>query len=97
MSAPHAITKIMSASEHEFERSLAIVLGRDVRAAELPLTVALGAGCVIISRQPLEGVRLGGLLALPRSAVSLTFKDTQELEREQFLARFDLAFQRGGG
>lgn len=97
VSAPNTITKIMSATDEEFAQSLRVLIGRDVAAHELPLALALGPGRVEIAREPLVGVRLGGLLDLPRAAVTLVFHDVSEAERAAFLRRFDFAFQRGGG
>lgn len=91
------VRKIMSATREEFVQSLAVLLGRTVAIDELPLRVALGAGSVVIAREPLPGVRLGGLLELPRAAVTLTFDGVGDEARAAFLRRFDVAFQRGGG
>ena len=52
---------------------------------------------VRITFEPQEGATLGGLLALPRARVTLAFDNTDREERARFLARFDRAFQRGGG
>jgi hypothetical protein len=90
------IEKIMSMSRAEFENSLAALLA-PASAPVPPVRVPLGAGFVTIAFEPLQGVRLGGLLELPRSRVALSFVDVARDEREAFTRRFDLAFQRGGG
>lgn len=41
--------------------------------------------------------RLSALMALPRCAVTIAFHGCDQAERDAFLARFDQAFQRGGG
>lgn len=90
------VEKIMSMSRAEFENSLAALL--DLPSAPAPpVRVPLGAGSVAIDFEPLQGVRLGGLLELPRARVSLSFTGVARDEREAFARRFDLAFQRGGG
>lgn len=90
------IEKTMSMSRAEFDNSLAALL--DLPAARaLPVRLPLGAGSVAIDFEPLQGVRLGGLLELPRARVSLSFTGVARDEREAFARRFDLAFQRGGG
>ena len=52
---------------------------------------------VKIDVRPLPARRLGGLLSLPRSEVSISFDGYSELEEKTFLEDFDRAFQRGGG
>lgn len=91
------VRKIMSASDSEFAQSLSVLLSRPVAIGELPLRLELGGGQVLIERDALPGVRLGGLLEMPRAAVTLTFASVPETLRADFLRRFDLAFQRGGG
>jgi hypothetical protein len=95
--SPGCVRKVMSASDSEFAQSLGVLLGRPMSISELPLQLALGSGHVVISRELLPGVRLGGLLEMPRAAVTLTFQSVDEAARARFIQRFDLAFQRGGG
>lgn len=94
---PYIELKIMSATPEEFAQSLGALLGRDVSMGELPLSVPVGSGHVEIAREPLAGVRLGGLLELPRAKVTLTYSGASNADRIAFQRRFDLAFQRGGG
>jgi hypothetical protein len=89
------IEKTMSASESEFHRGMAVLDA--ARAPALTHVLACGGGRVTISYEPRPGVRLGTLLALPRACVRLRFEGADANERSAFLARFDLAFQRGGG
>ena len=94
---PHVVSKIMSATAEEFVQSLGVLLGRAVSIDELPICIAVGSGQVEIAREPLQGVRLGGLLELPRARVSLSYSAVPAAKRADFQRRFDLAFQRGGG
>lgn len=50
-----------------------------------------------ISLRPLPPRRLGGLLSLDRSEVTISFRGYDERERAAFLDRFDRAYRRGGG
>ena len=50
-----------------------------------------------ISLQPLPPRRLGGLLTLDRTEVTISFKGYDEQEKAAFLDQFDLAYRRGGG
>ena len=92
----HTIEKVMSASREEFVRSLAVLLGMTA-SPELPARVAVGGGKAIIGYEALPPATLGGLLALPRARVTLSFEGVSRADAAAFLRRFDLAFQRGGG
>lgn len=94
--ATRTVEKIMSASRDEFARSLAVLLGV-AAAPPTPAVVALGRGSVAIAYDPLPAARLGGLLELPRARVTLSFDGVGVAEEDEFLRRFDVAFQRGGG
>ena len=52
---------------------------------------------VTIRATPLEPRRLGPILVLPRTLVTLEFDGFTDDEVREFLGRFDRAFQRGGG
>ena len=99
MSAPEdqRITQVMSLSRDEFAMSMAAFLGTAAPTASDTHTVAAGGGTVVISYRALPGVRLGGLLALPRAEVSLDFAGLGAADKTAFLRRFEIAFQRGGG
>jgi hypothetical protein len=91
-----AIVKVMSASLNEFHRSMA-VLAPD-RTASLRHTLPCPGGSVTIEYEALPSVTLGTLLALPRAKVILEFEPgVAPGTQRDFLHRFDLAFQRGGG
>ena len=96
MTEVQPVEKIMSASREEFARCLAVLLGSDV-APDLPARVAVASGLVVVGYEPLAPARLGGLLDLPRARVTLSFQGVSPAEADEFLRRFDLAFQRGGG
>ncbi|GBE44802.1 hypothetical protein BMS3Bbin10_02907 [bacterium BMS3Bbin10] len=95
---PGRVEKIMSLDLKEFHRSLT-ALGPDMALGEGQQQIVISAdgGEVRIAYEPLEKAALGGLLALPRAKVTLCFGELSEAERRAFLARFDRAFQRGGG
>lgn len=96
--ATNVIEKIMSLAEHEFIKGCQRLAGDGDTVTEHDARISVGGGVVDIAYRPLDGVRLGGLLELPRAKVTLTYSDAVSSEdRDQFLRRFDLAFQRGGG
>lgn len=95
MTGSDVIDKIMSLSPEEFHRSMAVL-----DPARPPSTVhrfECSGGVITINFVSLPSVRLGDLLALPRARVTLRFDDVAPAARTEFLSRFDLAFQRGGG
>jgi len=61
------------------------------------IVIAAESAEIRIVYEPLETATLGGLLALPRARVTLHLGELNEAQRHAFLARFDRAFQRGGG
>ncbi|MHA1164598.1 MAG: hypothetical protein ACTSP0_03320 [Alphaproteobacteria bacterium] len=88
----------MSLDLAEFHRSLK-TLKPDVKLDDGQMDVLIPAGTaeIRIVYEPLEKATLGGLLSLPRANVTLQFDGLDEAGRQRFLARFDKAFQRGGG
>lgn len=93
---PDAIAKLMSLTEAEFRQPLAR-LGTPEEISPLQFCFAIGSGVVTISFEPVRGVRLGGLLELPRACVRLAFDGMTAIEKSEFLRAFELTFQRGGG
>ncbi len=94
------IEKTMSLSHEEFANSMEQFAGPQAgRQARNGAAVAVEQAGVRaqISYEPLEGVRLGGLLALPRAKVTVSLDEGPEATQREFLRRFDIAFQRGGG
>jgi hypothetical protein len=92
---PDVIEKTMSASPAEFHRSIA-VLDASLTPA-LTHTFAFNNGTITVTYKALPGVTLGTLLALPRARVTVRFAGVPPAARAEFMCRFDLAFQRGGG
>jgi hypothetical protein len=95
--SPFADERLMSISPSEFEISIAM-LGPHQDGANGSKIFDLASGPVEISFEPQPGVRLGGLLALPRAKVALKFSSTVSApDRAEFVRLFDTSFQRGGG
>ncbi len=92
-----AITKDMTLTHADFRRILRGAFGE---AVEDPggdrLTVTLGGGRIEIVLGP-ERQRQIALLRLPACTVALRFAGLSEEAAVAALARFDRAFQRGGG
>ena len=87
----------MSISPSEFAISIDM-LGPHRDGASGSKIFDLASGPVEITFEPLPGVRLGGLLALPRAKIELKFSDAiSPADRTAFIRLFDVAFQRGGG
>ena len=95
MSAALHIEKLMTLSRNEFLSALGNVGG--VEPAGQSWRARLAEGSVAITYTPQPSVRLGGLLDLPRAKITLEFQNADDAARKDFLQRFDLAFQRGGG
>ena len=94
--SPFTDERVMSISAKEFAASIALT-GAHRIGSNGAVIFDVGKGHAEITFQELPGVRLGGLLHLPRAKVCLKFRDVSPQEREQFLRLFDVAFQRGGG
>lgn len=96
------VTFVMSLSPEEF-RATASILSRTELASgsdrvEMPAGDDPNSARVLIAYTPLPPVTLGGLLALPRAEVVLTFDAAVPPDaRTAFLDRFLRTFQRGGG
>lgn len=94
---PAIVEKIMSIKLSEFEAGL----GR--LDASAPATMDGGryripnTDGVVITFEKLETAVLGGLMRLPRARVTIDVSALGEDARDQFVARFDQTFQRGGG
>ena len=90
--------KLMSLSLSEFHRSLArLVPELEIAPDQRRFEIAVGGGHVTIDAEVIDGARLSGLLELPRCRVHFTFSGMSDQAQQSFIARFDLAFQRGGG
>lgn len=95
--SPDRVERLMTLSEQEFVRTLDAFLPPAASIDGRHVFVPLTTGQVRISYEALPAVRLGRSLELPQLRVLLTFAHISSAEREAFLARFDIAFQRGGG
>ena len=95
--SPFADERLMSISPSEFEISIAM-LGPHRDGITGSKIFELASGSAEITFEPLPGVRLGGLLALPRAKVALKFANSVTAgDRATFVRLFDTSFQRGGG
>jgi hypothetical protein len=92
---PDVVEKTMSASPSEFYRSMA-VLDTSLTPA-LAHTLQCSSGTITVTYTALPAVTLGTLLTLPRARVTVSFDGVPPTARADFMCRFDLAFQRGGG
>jgi hypothetical protein len=90
------LEKLMALTAAEFAAGLSH-LGGVRPVAENRYAAPLGDGRVLLAYSPEPPVRLGGLLSLPRARIVLVFEECAAGARADFLRRFDLAFQRGGG
>ena len=96
MTAP--LIKDMAITPEDFVRLLPrAVKGWHYSVEGLKVEVGATDQGVSITIVPQEARRLGGLMVLPRSQVSLVFRGFSDAEREEFLRQFDLSYQRGGG
>ena len=91
------LEKLMSLTFTEFEANWPAFDASPAPVPGMPVCLAVGRGQVAIAYEPQANVRLGGLLDLPRALVSFTFDRVEPEECAALLARFDRAFQRGGG
>ncbi len=91
-------TKLMSMSRNEFIHSFK-KFAPDYRGplAASRFDLKHKSGSVTIEIEELPKRTLGGLLALPQSSITLTMTGLSKDERQKFLERFDISFQRGGG
>ncbi len=87
----------MSVSRAEFEASWRAFDTSPAPVSGRPARLDVGGGVAEIAFEPRTGVRLGGLLELPRAVVTFSFDGVDRAAREALVARFDRAFQRGGG
>jgi hypothetical protein len=92
------IVKEMALTPPEFERSLAVALqGMDYRLESDRADAGTEARGLTITFRALSPRRMSALLSLPRAEVTIAFRGYAPGEEADFLARFDRAFQRGGG
>lgn len=95
--APYELVRQMGLSHAEFLRSLPAAAGEmECRVDGPHIQISQSNRRVDIRLGPEQDQRLGSLV-LPQTRVNLRFEGFSETERADFLRRFDLAFQRGGG
>lgn len=87
----------MSLAEHEFVMGCERLAEEGDTVTKDKANIRLGQGTVVIRYEPLPGVRLGGLLELPRANVTLAYQGVAAEDQDAFTHRFEMTFQRGGG
>lgn len=87
----------MTISRADFARLLPAAVGHATFAADDAGYAGGSEGRRwVIAVQPMADLTMGGL-RLPRLRVTLSFAGYSAPEVEEFMARFDLYFRRGGG
>lgn len=93
----YSIVRHMGLTHQEFIRSLSpAVRDMSLRVDGTHIQIGDSTGRVEIRLGPEQQRRLGSLV-LPRIDVRLVFEGFSAGERDEFMRRFGLAFQRGGG
>lgn len=94
---PERFERDMATTEAEWLQRLPLAIGAQAFARDgAGVRVSLGKGALQISWQPLPP-RVIALLRMPRLAVQFVFEGVDADTRLQFMQRFDLTMQRGGG
>jgi hypothetical protein len=91
------VEKDMGLTLSEFQLTLARLTGTPLAHGQTSALIGVGAGNVVVDFGPRPPLRLSALLKMPRALVSLTFSNVTDVERLEFLKRFDITFHRGGG
>lgn len=94
------VEKVMTLSRAEFASSIAAFAGKEARraaASGAPVVIPIDGGRATITFTKIEGFSFGGLVEMPRARVVIRFDGVSEWGAAEFLRRFDIAFQRGGG
>ena len=98
MSVFNTRDKVMSISRAEFDMSLGKFATGATLDAEGIVRLPAGAGIATIRFSPLGPLTIGtALIRLPRARVTLSFDGASVADEAQFMRRFEIAFQRGGG
>ena len=93
----HIVEKLMSISRTEFAASLAALDATATLDASGQALIKHAGKAVHIAFEKLPDRRLGGLLAMPQARVRIALGGATADEAADFLRRFAIAFQRGGG
>lgn len=91
------VTREMSISHSEFRRILERAFSREfrqVRSDRFEFDNEGGRICINLTQE--SSARIG-VITIPVTTVSLEFHAMDQAKAQAFLARFDRAFQRGGG
>lgn len=94
------IEKIMTLSKSEFANSIRAFAGETAAQSASgggPVVIPMASGEAVISFTPIEGFSFGGLVPMPRARVEISFSGGDKAAAAEFMRRFDIAFQRGGG
>jgi hypothetical protein len=87
----------MGMTHKDFFRTFPVVAqGRTWRMEGQTVVLDTGEGTVSITLGP-QGERRIALLVLPVTQLEFRFQGYDQAEMDHFMARFDLAFRRGGG
>jgi hypothetical protein len=100
----YELTKEMALMAKDFHRLLPKALNdsETIRAVTLPchIDVDLGKdaiGCITFTLTPQPDRQLSPIWSMPVALLALRFEDIPVAYIEDFVARFDLSFRRGGG
>ncbi len=96
-SVPEQFTREMGITFSEFLRTLPAAVAPLVYRVEDRTVTLEHPGGLIEIRLHATGERRLGAIRLPVTPVEFRFSGISQRQREQFLARFDLHYQRGGG
>lgn len=92
------LVKDMALTPEDFARLLPKALnGWDYQISDNGARIGTAERGITITLSPLPSRVLGGLLVLQRNQVKIDFHGLDQPEQDDFLKRFDQAFQRGGG
>ena len=98
VSETHTVTKLMAANVSEYARGMERLTHDMVSRTDNQATIIdLPGGSVTVTYTTKEGRRLSPLLVMPAADVVFAFAGVAEPDRNAFIAKFDLVFQRGGG
>lgn len=94
---PEHFTREMGLSDREFMRTLpAAIAPLNFRLADKTISIDHPGGNVRIRLQEMPDRRIAAI-RIPKTSVEFRFSGLSDVERLQFMHRFDLHFQRGGG
>ncbi len=94
------VEKVMTLSQSEYVKSITAFAGEAAGQAAAkgePVKLPAGTGEAVITFTKIKGFSFSGLVELPRAQVVIEFKNVEQVEADDLLSRFDIAFQRGGG